>query len=228
MTYPKQKNMPLLLEENKFLWKKHDYGPFWVATDAQGQEWLFKMRGGFRAYRERIAAGILDEIGINTQASSYALLPKKSGPRLQDEQIEKTQLAILMLEPHTPQVDLSGMKGAENIARLEILAYLLGAMEPSDYIFTKDHQCYIIDNELCFSTSPYDPILELGRSPLLTESEFLSETVHLCRKLEQISADKVQKLCALPDSYKFKKLWNIKKIVFQVVDNAKKCLKKYA
>jgi hypothetical protein len=160
-------------------WKGTDH--IWVGTDHDGNRWLLKMRGSFRAYREIVFARIAQTLGWSNQSSVFALVPKDAEPRKAVRESEGIQAVSWFLPEHghgacgtgCPMEHLARTMAAnsddslEAIShvpirnmldgpRSEIAALLFGSNDGPEALFTPDHRLVIIDSEQMFSISPTD------------------------------------------------------------------------
>ncbi len=255
MTYPLQRELPPIIDENNMKWCKQKDNGFWVGTDNEGRDWLVKLRGSFYAYREHISSFLMQDLGLQTQSSSYIILEKDSPPLIDKQDSERYQLAIMMLDEHAhdgtcykesecPLADINDRfnKASNKIeflkeinvghmidwVKLEILACLCGANEPSEYIITKTHQLYVIDNEKMFSTKPCDPITCSNWFGHQTYVSAMEMTLELCNQLSHLREKDIQEFSTLPEGYKVDEIWDIKKLIRKSVSYAKQFIERNA
>ena len=112
--------------------------------------------------------------------------------------------------------------------KLEILACLCGANEPSGYIITKTHQLYVIDNEQMFSTEPSDPITCSNWFGHQTYDSAMEITLELCNQLSHIREKDIQEYSTLPEGYKVDEIWDIKQLIRKSVSYAKQFIERNA
>jgi len=246
---------PTLLDTSGFHWEKHREQEFWIGSSPNGQRWLFKMRGGFRSQREYIASKILNKIGVPSQTSKFVILTDMDYFGLSDKN-NRCQLAINMLKEHPidicghpsnavcpykklremkleklgtlDKLRQCGVENADTIVALDILAYLLGATEPSGFLVTIDHKIYVIDNELCFSSDATNPLQIGWESPYLHESEYRELVLKISMRLASITEEMMDSYSLLPTGYNIEEAWQVKPILMSVISNAKRCVEKYA
>ncbi|MDL1969484.1 MAG: hypothetical protein LWW94_00650 [Candidatus Desulfofervidaceae bacterium] len=250
MIYPQIVDLPLLVDATNWSWSKMQDTNFWIGHEINGTKWLVKGRGSFYALRERAAAYLLQTVGINSQSSSFVILPDNSLPVAEKPDIERYQLAICYIDEHVgdcvdgdncplnklnEQFDNTSKKvsfletcSVSNIidwVKSEVMAYLCGAHEPPDRLFSKDHRMYVIDNEQMFSTKPSNPI-----KCTWFEEEYdatMNLTLDLCERLSKINKRDIQLFTAIPDGYVVDKLWSITELMESTVQYAKDFLKQY-
>ena len=182
MTFPSSLDLPELLNADALTWTPpSDDLPFWTCLDAHGTRWLVKLRGGFRAVRERAFSVIAQALGISCQSSTYLRMPSHpdTGPLspARHESSDGFQLAIRFLDEHPDSslcdscplltlndqfrnrpydVDVLRRSPVMNVldwARGGMLGMLCEMHEPPGRLFTADHSFVQIDNELMFSRS---------------------------------------------------------------------------
>jgi hypothetical protein len=112
--------------------------------------------------------------------------------------------------------------------KLDILACLCGANEPSERFYTKSHQLYVIDNEQMFSNKPIDPITGTNWFTSGDYNDAMQITLQLCDKLSRIKEEDIQEYSALPEGYEVDAIWDIKRLVRKAIVNAKQYLEIYA
>jgi len=232
-------------------WSKIQDNNFWIGHEINGTKWLVKGRGSFYALRERAAAYLLQTVGINSQSSSFLILPDNSLPVTEKPDIERYQLAIRYIDEHDGDcVDLDNCpldklddqfdKAREKVSflktnpisniidwvKVDVMACLCGANEPSGRLFSRDHKMYVIDNELMFSTKPSNPIVGTD----WFEEEYdatMNLTLDLCERLSKINKRDIQLFTAIPDGYVVNELWSITKLIEFTVQYAKDFFKQY-
>ena len=251
MIYPQIVDLPLIVDASNWSWSKIQTTNFWIGHEINGTKWLVKGRGSFYALRERAAAYLLQTVGINSQSSSFVILPDNSLPVTEKPDIERCQLAIRYIDEHVgdcvdgdscplnklnDQFDKAPQKvtflktcSVSNIidwVKLEVMACLCGANEPSERLFSKDHRMYVIDNEQMFSNKPSNPIE--GTSWFEIEYDAtMNLTLDLCERLSKIDKGDVQLFTAIPDGYVVNELWSITELMESTVRYAKDFLKQY-
>jgi hypothetical protein len=183
--YPLVSELPAVVDARKWEWKPFadPWGnlDFFVGTDELGNQWLTKLRGGFRGYREIVFERLVQSAGWRCQSSTFAILESRSLSRCKIATRESTQIVTRLLREHgaadcnpgcpigqfrgdlfsqdgDPLVRLaaSPLTDALNFAREQILAPLLGGVEPAGCLTTLDHQVFLIDGELMFAGEPSD------------------------------------------------------------------------
>ena len=255
MTYPLQRELPPIIDANDMKWcKQKDHG-FWVGRDNDSKDWLVKLSGSFYAYRDHISSFLMQDLGLQTQSSSYITLEKDSPLLIDKPDSERCQLAIMMLDEHAhdgtcytesacPLTEINDRfkEASNNIqflkdinvghmidwVKLEILACLCGANEPSGYIITKTHQLYVIDNEQMFSTEPSDPITCSNWFGHQTYDSAMEITLELCNQLSHIREKDIQEYSTLPEGYEVDDIWDIKQLIRKSVSYAEQFIERNA
>jgi hypothetical protein len=217
------------------MWEKCNHD-LWIGTDRNGQDWLVKLRGGFRAYRERAFGVIAQHLGLSCQSSTFLTLTRDSAPLQQSQMVESTHGAILMASEHEigccgetcPIKELNAALEIETDAPVaafrdsviphaidwvqgEMLGYLCDMHELPGRLFTQTHQFVQIDNELMFTNAPAD----------LLESEWLKTAsgrwsptgIEVARRLCAAVADLPETVLAnaaeIPHNFAFEMLWDV-------------------
>jgi len=251
MRYPKIVDLPLQVDATNWTWSKTEDNGFYIGHETNGTKWLVKCRGSFCALRERAAAYLMQAVGINTQSSSFLVLPDNSLPVLEKPSIERYQLAILYIDEHNddcvdgdscplnnineqfkkapqkvPFLKTCSISNMIDWVKLEVIACLFGANEPSDRLFSKDHTMFVIDNEQMFSTDPSNPI---GCTSWFEEEydATMKLTLDLCERLSKMTKQDVNIFTTVPDRYIVNELWPIADLMTRTVQCAKDFLQQY-
>lgn len=249
MAYPRIDNLPLQVNAYNWIWSKMENSRFWIGRDQDGTKWLVKGKGSFYALRERASAYLLQTIGVNSQSSAFVILPDDSLPVTDRPDIERYQLAILYIDEHghscmdekkCPLKDLNGQfqKASKKVSyletcpikniidwvKLEVMACLCGANEPSDRLFSKDHIMYVIDNEQMFSGEPWNPITCTNWFDIEYDAT-MKITLDLCQRLSDIEKRDIQLFTTIPEGYVVGELWPISHLMESTVEYAKQFLK---
>ncbi|NQT56945.1 MAG: hypothetical protein HQ551_12045 [Desulfobacteraceae bacterium] len=224
-------------------------GKFWIGQELNGTKWLVKGRGSFYALRERASAYLLQTLGVNSQSSAFVILPEKSLPVAEEPNIERFQLAISYIDKHdrdcvdgdncplsklndqfneAPKkvsfLETCSIKNIIDWVKLEVLACLCGANEPSDRLFSKDHSMYVIDNEQMFSGTPSNPIT-CTRWFDKEYDTLINLTLELCERISKIKKRDIQIFTAIPDGYVVDESWSISELMESTVKYSKEFLK---
>ncbi len=224
MTYPRIENLPLQVDASDWTWSRTEERDFWIGHELDGTKWLVKGRGSFYALRERASAYLLQTLGINSQSSAFMILPEGSLPVV-DKPEKRHQLAIRFIE----KCGMNCMDGENRIdsVKLNVLACLCGANEPSEILISEDHIIYVIDNEQMFQDPyPSDPITCADWSEIEYD-DMMELTLDLCRKLSVIDDRDIQVFTAIPDGYIVNEKWSISERMKLTVNFAKQFLKEY-
>jgi len=178
--FPPSRSLPLLLSSDSWEWNRSSRRDFWIGTDLDGMQWLVKIRGGFRAARERAFSIIAQALGISCQSSTFVKLSSKCLPRHLNEYADPIHSAIIFLDEHpegrcsddcpidglnlkfnSSPYDVTllpnlGITDAIDWARGEMLGMLCNQFEPPGALITRQHMFIQIDNELMFSKGEAD------------------------------------------------------------------------
>lgn len=238
---PLIEHLPLQLVADSWEWRKMEHYDHWIGTDEDGKEWLVKMSGSFYSYRERTFASLAQHLGLSCQSSVYLHLPPDSLPMKNKPRAEVFQLAICWYEQHDDNYAIdcpikvlyeksndpllnkmhvlkqSSVKNSMDYARAEILAYLCGANERYEFIYTKNHELIMVDNEQTFSSAPCNVLdIDIIKEPDGNLSPLGKKIVHdLCKSFSRISDEDIEMFTSKPNDYKVKKLWKIKPKLFK-------------
>jgi hypothetical protein len=184
-SYPLVDELPPVIDTRKWEWTRGRLqsacGGFFVGTDESGIRWLTKMRGAFRGYRELVFERLVQRAGWLCQSSAFAIIERCSLPGRVGQQNERIQIVTRLLPEHvrldcTADCPVDALRGhlndpagdplalitasslgdSLNIARAQILAPILGGIEPAGYLVTVDHKVFLIDGELMFADPPSD------------------------------------------------------------------------
>lgn len=249
MKYPQIVDLPLQVDASSWSWSKMQNNKFWIGQERNGTKWVVKGRGSFYALRERASSYLLQTVGINSQSSSFLILPDGSLPVAENPNIERCQLAIRYIDEHVegcvdrdncPLKKLSeefdnvhnkvsylkicSISNMIDWVKLEVMACLCGANEPSDRLISKDHNMYVIDNEQMFSTKPINPI---GCTSWFDEeyNATMNITLDLCERLSKINEQDLHLFMAIPDGYIVNELWSIADLIESTMKYAKDFIK---
>ena len=178
-SFPLISELPQLVETVGWTWKPFQapsvssYG-FWLGSDGNGNRWLTKLGGSFRAYREIVFAKLAQAMGWSCQSSMFVRIDRHSAAVL-NVPAGEVHSAHWYMDEHPQSLcssscplafirnrSIQGIEDLEgsDIAHLldwpkgELAAYLFGGHEPPDRLFTFDHELVIIDSELMFASDP--------------------------------------------------------------------------
>ncbi|MEM5507187.1 hypothetical protein WNY81_20325 [Shewanella frigidimarina] len=234
-------------------WKWETFSPhdqdlkeFWIGTDLNGNRWLTKLRGSFYAYREIVFAHIAQSMGISCQSSTYMVLDSESATLL-DGQAGDVHSAHWFIEEHsiepcsdscpyhqlmvTPictieDLYLINIPNILDWPKSEFLAYILGANEISDRLFTKNHELVIIDSEQMFSTNHHDFNtlkwwFNHDKTPSSTGKNMVKE---ICAKFASLDITDIKKALTVPAGITIPKhkLKRVSSIIWDSYEYAKK------
>lgn len=250
--FPLVRQLPTTVETVGWKWKPFGCRTaptdFWVGIDQNGNQWLAKMRGSFRGYRELVFERLVQELGWSCQSSTFAVLQNDAAPLLVHPDAERTQLLTWLLPEHAAgscgpacsyysvqsqlrqkerdPLDVlreSGLRDYKALALKEILAPLLGGNEPAGHLITTDHRVVMIDGELMFSSEPSDP---RETSWWLREDESPSElgqqlTQEACHAVGSLSDKHLDACLEISDKIQVTFLWDIRNLLFKARDHAR-------
>jgi hypothetical protein len=198
------------------------------------------MRGSFYGYRELVFEKLVQLAGWLCQSSAFTVLPKNAPP-LQSTGYasERTQLLTLFLHEHSSEccgptcalkhltgitnyadvdvIEALPLKDSLNFARCNILAPLFGGNEPADYLITADHAAFLIDGEQMFSTGPSD----VRETTWWRSTSGKHLTKEICKTIGNLSDADLRACLKIPAGIRIKRLWDIRKKVFDARDYAK-------
>ncbi len=177
-SFPPIKELPPVLDSTGWSWNifHTPLSDFWLGTDLDGNRWLTKLRGSFRAYREIVFARLAQEMGWSCQSSAFLKLDRSSAKTL-GVSASEIHAAHWFMEEHQHSAcsincqfrfligrsleTVDDFVGSEishllDWPRSDFAACLFGANEPSGRLITTSHEFVIIDSELMFSAGPSD------------------------------------------------------------------------
>jgi hypothetical protein len=248
--YPRVDQLPAVVDTCAWRWEPFNgpYGDepgFFVGEDEEGNLWLTKMGGSFRAYRELVFERVVQRAGWLCQSSAFAVLERSSLPMRRTRHPERVQLVTRLLPEHGPEDcgpncpiqplrgdlskiegDLVGILAASplqdtlNFARQEILAPLFGGFEPAGCLTTIDHEVYLIDGELMFASGPCDIRKTLwwsrrDGSPWLTGQRL---TRQICAAIGSFRDDELETFLDRPKKLSIQFGWPIRELLYQARD----------
>lgn len=250
--FPLIKDLPALIDSTGWNWQIYNTPSFpskefWLGTDLHGNKWLTKLSGSFYAYREIVFAKLAQKMGWSCQSSTFLKLDTKSAELLNVNQNEihaahwfliEHQEVCSQLCPFNKLVRPKRIKDIESTEILHIIdwpksdiaAYLFGANECSDHIFTADHEFVIIDSEQMFSVDPY-PISKTGwwerneDEPSIEEIAFWRR---VCQDIDALSSSDIEIALAIPNGVSIKLLWPISEKIEKTIKYANKFLDVYS
>lgn len=176
-SFPSMVDVPPVLSTKGWQWRqiKHPCHPsngHWIGTDREGHRWLTKLRGAFYAYREIVFGKLAEQMGWSCQTSTYIRLDPASVATLGVSN-GTIHAAHWYLDEHGPKpcspscpmralAEVRSLEDLEGVAvahlmdwpKSEFAAYIFGANEVSDRLFTATHEFVIIDSEQMFATGP--------------------------------------------------------------------------
>ncbi|MGA4239432.1 hypothetical protein ACI2TX_21820 [Ralstonia nicotianae] len=230
------RDLAAVLDTTGWTWERYETlsfpsSTFWLGRDKEGNRWLTKLRGSFRAYREIVFDRLAQAMGWSCQSSAFLKLDVQSSITLgrnsgevhdahwflQEHALspcsDACQLNFLFDRSFASVDDFQGSK-IEHLLdwpKSDFAACLFGANEPSDRLFTAAHEFVIIDSELMFSTGPCR--LEGTRWWNLADGNPSPSgralAAEVCREFCQLSAADIQGALWIPDGIKVQKKWPI-------------------
>lgn len=196
------------------------------------------MTGGYFALRERVFDYIAQEIGLSCQSCVFLTLPLDCEPMNSDRNAEPQQGAITYIQPHAPEpcssaCDLEPWLNPPNSpSRLQFLAQLriehatdlivgnvlgnlCGANERGEFVVSRDHRLFLIDNELTLLIGPdVRGALEYIGTECGDNSDWRHVAEILVPKLElmgSISDSTLKSFTEIPKGYKLREKYPIPK-----------------
>jgi len=211
----------------------------WIGTDRDGHDWLVKLRGGFRAYRERAFGIMAQHLGISCQSATFLTLAPDSAPLQQTPTAEPIQGAIRFLREHKPgdcgeTCPLRDLNAAfeaadDNVAVLrgssidhaidwvrgEMLGYLCDMHEPPGRLFTTAHEFVQVDNELMFTNGSAD-LREchwLKRESGAWSEAGIDEALRLCAAVANLPESVLARAAEIPDGFPVEIPWDVPELI---------------
>lgn len=235
-SFPFVVDLPPVLGTNGWIWKQlenpgHPSDGHWLATDTEGHRWLTKLRGSFYAYREITFAKLAQGLGWSCQSSTYIRLDVASAA-IVGATAGEVHAAHWYLDEHAARpcgvpcpmhplarLEIRSVEDLEGIdvahlrdwPKSEFAAYVFGANEPSDGLFTSQHEFVIIDNEQMFSTRPcpFESthwLRGLAGAAYLKGLELADET---CADIASLTGAKLSAALAIPSGVNIDRRWPI-------------------
>jgi hypothetical protein len=241
LSFPLISALPLLVETVGWTWERIEASEgspsegFWLGHDVNGDRWLTKLRGSFRAYREIVFAKLARAMGWSCQSSMFVRIDKQSAKVLNvphgaihsvhwyfEEHSRSLcspncPLAFIRNRPIEGVEDLDG----SDIPHLldwpkgELATYLFGGHEPPDRLFTVAHEFVIIDSELMFASDPCDFKTSPWWSyrdgtPSLRGRQLARE---ICREFASLPDSEIENALRVPKGIRIKRPWPIAPIL---------------
>lgn len=234
-SFPLIRDLPLIVDTDGWIWQPFDppSAPshnFWLGTDSQGNRWLTKLGGPFRAYREIVFARLAQQMGWSCQSSVFMRLDKESASAIGarpgevhgahwflDEHVyppcsEGCGLTALLGKPIQAIEDVVDLS-VEHIIdwpKSELAACLFGGNEPPGRLFTKKHEFVIIDSELMFSTGPcsFASTIWWGSQDTPTPSG-LALAKEVCADLLALGSGSLAAALKIPKNITVQEIWPI-------------------
>ena len=235
-SYPLMTELPTSSSTAGWSWRKisrsgHASDGFWIGTDADGNNWITKLRLSFYAYREIAFAKLVQGLNWSCQSSMYIQLDKDGASilgRLEGE----VHAAHWYMDEHKnsscgfecefnplfgreirtlEDLDVPGIKHLIDWPKSEFAAYIFGANEPPGRLFTSTHEFVIIDSELMFSTGPctFETATWLTREDGLVSSSGHALAKEVCSEIGSLSTESIERALALPAELQIELRWPI-------------------
>lgn len=179
MSFPRISELPSLVHTTGWQWVRFKsprfaFKEFWLGTDREGNRWLTKLSGDFRAYREIVFGRLSQQMNWSCQSSVFMKIDSESAEQL-GVAAGSVHAAHWFLDEHSNRKCSDACQFAPLIGReiryvedltdcaveclfdwpkSELAACLFGGSEPPGQLITSSHQFVIIDGEGMFSSGP--------------------------------------------------------------------------
>lgn len=240
-SFPLIRDLPSVVDTKGWTWRSFDAPSapsfnFWLGTDPQGNRWLTKLGGDFRAYREIVFSRLAQQMGWSCQSSVFMRLDEESARIIGakageihaahwflDEHIyppctEGCSLALLLGKPIGAVEDIVDLPVAHIIdwPKSEMAACLFGGHEPPGQLFTKTHEFVIIDSELMFSTGPcsFESTTWWGEKDAPTPSG-LALAKEVCAGFIALGRESLTDAVTLPKGVAVKERWPVAPLIYR-------------
>lgn len=172
------RDLPQIVETTRWSWTPFDSAKgdrFWVGTDDSGNQWLTKLRGPNRAYRDIVFCRVAQTLGWSCQSTVLVRVDSESAKLLgvestslhgahwlfqeHDNTICKSNCCPLKSQggidfDHVDELALPGIAHLLDYPRSILAAHLFGASEPPGHLISSHHEFVIVDTESMFSADP--------------------------------------------------------------------------
>lgn len=237
-SFPLVRHLPAILDSTGWEWQQiKDDGPsndFWVGTDLDGNRWLTKLKGAFSSYREVVFSRVLQSMGWHCQSSVFLRLDPTSAKHLISS-TDVIQAAHWMLNEHKPQLCSSTCpyselntireRRVEDLDRLvisnitswpksDMVGCLFGGLEPSGRLFTREHECVIIDGELAFT--PGQPPCGFEYTGWLDSRRGIELAIKMCEDASVLTDTQIDYSVDLPEGVFIEDLIGLRNRLFEI------------
>lgn len=241
-SFPRIIDLPPVIETFGWHWTPFTspYAPsdgFWLGTDREGNRWLTKLRGDFRAYREIIFGRLAQRMNWSCQSSVFMRVDAKSASLLKtkpgaihaahwflDEHVyppcttEGCSLVPLVDKKINRVEDLEGFSITHLLdwPKSELAACLFGGHELPGHLFTSSHEFVIIDSELMFASrpSPFFNCTMWWGNELASHPSGLKVALEVCDDLLALGHVGLHQALILPSGIAIEECWPIAPILF--------------
>lgn len=232
-SFPLIKELPPFLDSTGWSWNifHTPLGDFWLGTDLDGNRWLTKLRGSFRAYREIVFARLAQEMGWSCQSSAFLKLDRSSAKTL-GVSASKIHAAHWFMEEHqhsayspdcpikllydrSPETidDLCNfqIKHLIDLPKSEFAALLFGANDGPDRLFTRQHEFVVIDSEQMFASGPCDisSWLWWNQRDGAPSRSGHALALEVCREVSALTSAEVEEALSIPRGVCVRQQWPI-------------------
>jgi hypothetical protein len=235
-SFPYMVDLPPILSTRGWTWEPiktpwHPSHDFWLATDMDGNRWLTKLRGSFYAYREITFAKLAQAMGWSCQSSIYIKLDAESAA-IVGAVAGEVHAAHWFLDEHPMSQcgeccgmhqlfdlkvrsveDLEGIGIAHlnDWPKSQFAAYVFGANETSDMLFTAQHEFVIIDSEQMFSTGPcrFEELRWLHGQTGDAYRKGVALAAETCADIANLTSVELTRALAVPQGVKIDQRWSI-------------------
>lgn len=250
-SFPLMRDLPSVVNTAGWTWDSFEApiapcSNFWLGKDPQGNRWLTKLRGDFRAYREIVFSRLAQQMGWSCQSSVFMQLDRESAEALGKKQGE-IHAAHWFLDEHvsspcTEDCSLLSLRGKEietiedvvslpfahiiDWPKSEMAACLFGGHEPPGRFFTKMHEFVIIDSELMFSSGPqsFESTRWWGKrdTPQLSGLELANQ---VCADFVALGRESLSKALAVPEAISIQQRQPIAPLIYESFAHAEAFLR---
>lgn len=220
---------------------------FWLGSDRQGNRWLTKLRGDFKAFREIVFGRLAQQMGWSCQSSVFIRVDDESASMLGvkpgevhaahwflDEHVEipcnsECRLVPLVGRPVGAVEDIADIDIPHILdwPKSELAACLFGGTEPPGRLFTVEHDFVIIDSELMFASGPsdFDCTRWWGENAAPISSGFMMAE-QVCSEFLALGHQSLKCALALPSEIEVNETWRIEPLLYESFAFAESFLKR--
>lgn len=248
MSYPLISELPALLDTAGWTWQiiqrpDHASDGFWIGTDRDGRNWLTKLRGSSYAYREIVFAKIAQHLNWSCQSSIFIRLDVESAKILGRKRGEVHAAhwyfhehlhALCTIECPLPNPFCRYFYTIESFLttrvrhiidwpKSELAAYIFGANESPEPLFTVDHELVIIDSEQMFSSGPssFENLSWLKRPDGSRSQSGHELAMDVCAEVCSLSEEFITNALLIPKEIDIELRWSLEARVHKSIEFAK-------